>query len=155
MCLSVCMCRCVCMCLCVYIHACVCVCVCQKSVCQSVCSVCVCVCVCVCVSYWERNWTANHTAAYIRPLANQESTSRSAMNPTNQMTRKGVPSITFWRKSWGPERDCFYLYSTYFRLYNSLSSFFSFLTLSCFCLISRTDIFNWFACEYLKLCWNV
>ena len=48
---------------------------------------------CECVK--ERNCTAIHTPAYMRPLMSQESMSRLAMKPTSQMTRKGVPSITF------------------------------------------------------------
>lgn len=46
-------------------------------------------------TYLERNCTVIHMPAYMRPLISQESMSRSAMNPTNQMTTKGVPSITF------------------------------------------------------------
>lgn len=46
-------------------------------------------------TYFERNCTIAQTPPYISPLMSQESMSRSAMNPTSQITRKGVPSITF------------------------------------------------------------
>lgn len=46
-------------------------------------------------TYLERNCTATQTPAYMRPLISQESMSKLAMKPTSQMTRKGVPSITF------------------------------------------------------------
>lgn len=47
------------------------------------------------VTHLERNCTTSHIATYIPPLMSQESMSRSAMNPTNQITRNGVPNITF------------------------------------------------------------
>lgn len=65
----------------------------------------VCVYACVCVeTYLERNCTAIHMPAYMRPLISQESISRSAMKPTSQMTTKGVPSITFCLNSCGRDR---------------------------------------------------
>lgn len=54
----------------------------------------------ICVSYLERNCTMTHTAAYISPLISHESTSRSAINPTNQITTKGVNNINFCRNSY-------------------------------------------------------
>lgn len=59
----------------------------------------------ICVeTYLERNCTATHMPAYMRPLISQESISRSAMKPTSQMTTKGVPSITFCLNSCGRNR---------------------------------------------------
>lgn len=55
-------------------------------------------------TYLERNCTAIHMPAYMRPLISQESISRSAMKPTSQMTTKGVPSITFCLNSCGRDR---------------------------------------------------
>lgn len=51
-------------------------------------------------TYFERNCTVAQTPPYISPLMSHESIFRSAIKPTSQITRNGVPSITFCRNSY-------------------------------------------------------